>query len=225
MIVLVLVLSVLLGSAMAYYFSHIKHLARLLLTFSGAFLLTATVLEIFPIIYDTHDPTIGLFILLGVLLQIILEAITKGAEHGHFHYHKDDSFPISIFIGLIIHAFIEGTPLHEDANNHLLYTVAIHKIPVAIVLMGFIMKLTQNRLYQGLFILIFAFASPVGYWFGHLLTSDITLYVLAIVSGIFLHISTVIIFESSDHHNLKLKKFIALILGFAIAYLTVGHHH
>ncbi|MGI9526926.1 MAG: ZIP family metal transporter [Weeksellaceae bacterium] len=225
MTIIILLSSVFIGAGISYFFHHIRDLSRILLTFSGAFLLTATVLEIFPEIYHSEKPNIGLFILFGVFLQIILEAITKGAEHGHFHHHKEDSFPISIFLGLIIHAFIEGTPLHEDNDNHLLYTIAIHKIPVAIVLTGFIMKITTNRIYQFLFILIFAFASPIGYWFGHLLPSNATTYILAMVAGIFLHISTVIIFESSDNHRLKLKKIIALLLGFAVAYLTIGHHH
>lgn len=224
MIIFILISSVLLGSSIAYFFHHIKNLSRILLTFSGAFLLTATVLEIFPTLYHNANHNIGLFILLGVFIQIVLEAITKGAEHGHFHHHQS-SFPLSIFIGLMIHAFIEGTPLKEDANHHLLITVAIHKIPVAIVLTGFILNITSNKIYQILFLLIFALASPLGYWFGHFLPVETTPYLLAIVAGIFLHISTVIIFESSDNHRLKLKKLIALLIGFAIAYLTIGHHH
>jgi len=60
---------------------------KLLLAFSGAFLLALTVFELFPSAYENSDAkTVGIFVLLGILLQIFLEFFSKGAEHGHpFH--------------------------------------------------------------------------------------------------------------------------------------------
>lgn len=41
----------------------------------------------------------------------------------------------------------------------------------------------------------------------------------AVVIGMFFHISTTILFESSDGHKFNLSKFVAIILGVGIAYL------
>jgi hypothetical protein len=38
--------------------------------------------------------------------------------------------------------------------------------------------------------------------------------ILAMVVGIFLHISTTILFESDENHGFNLKKFVVIILGF-----------
>ena len=41
----------------------------------------------------------------------------------------------------------------------------------------------------------------------------------AIVIGIFFHISTIILFESSEGHKFNLSKLIAIILGVSIAFV------
>lgn len=225
MIFVILFASVVVGTILGWFFNKTKLIPSLLLTFSGAFLLTITVLEIFPKIYASDFiVSNGLFILLGVFIQILLESITKGAEHGHFHSSRDQEFPLAIFIGLFLHAFIEGIPLHSDTDHHLLTAIVIHKIPVALILYTFIASLTSQWQKQGLFMLIFALASPLGYLIGDLIPTEWLMPTLAIVAGIFLHISTVIIFESSDNHKLKQRKVISLALGFALAYFTLHQH-
>ena len=42
----------------------------------------------------------------------------------------------------------------------------------------------------------------------------------AIVIGIFLHISTVILFENAEGHRFNLLKFLSVCVGFAVAYFT-----
>ena len=54
---------------------------KLLLAFSGSFLLSVTVISLLPVVYETKNTTIGLYIMLGILFQIILEFFSKGAEH------------------------------------------------------------------------------------------------------------------------------------------------
>jgi len=54
--------------------------------------------------------------------------------------------------------------------------------------------------------------------------------IMAVVIGIFLHISTTILFESgsADHHKFNKKKMIAVFVGVAIAlmnFLFDGHDH
>ena len=75
---------------------------KLLLAFSGAFLLSLTVLHLLPGIIQrrtqttftkekkTHDFTSWVFIMIGILFQILLEFFSKGAEHGHVHVHTDE---------------------------------------------------------------------------------------------------------------------------------------
>lgn len=222
MTILILIASVIMGIILGMLFQKSQIVPRVFLTFSGAFLLTITVLEIFPKLYlAEHTLHLGLFVLLGVFIQILLEAVTKGAEHGHFHFHGQHDFPIAIFAGLFIHAFIEGMPIHGEDSEHLLTAIVIHKIPVALILFTFIARMTQDWKKQLLFMLLFALASPLGWWLGKYFSHAYLLPILAVVAGIFLHISTVIIFESSDGHKLKISKLLALLLGFALAYFTL----
>ena len=88
---------------------------KLLLAFSGAFLLALTIFELFPSVYENSDAkTIGIFVLLGILLQIFLEFFSKGAEHGHVHIYKEkSSFPWLLFFSLSVHAFLEGFPIEK----------------------------------------------------------------------------------------------------------------
>ena len=61
---------------------------KLLLAFSGAFLLSITVFNFLPEVYNNSNKPVGLFIMIGILLQVILEFFSKGAEHGHVHLNK-----------------------------------------------------------------------------------------------------------------------------------------
>lgn len=220
MLIFLLFISVFLGAGAGSFLLSNRSLHRLLLTFSGAFLLTVTLLEIFPHLFADSSHTIGLYVLLGVLIQIFLESFSQGAEHGHMHLHGTKSFPLSIFLGLFIHAFIEGMPIAHNSSSFI-WVLLVHKIPVAMILYTFIAKLTENQRHRWLFIFVFSLASPLGWSIGRYLPQTTTPIILAVVSGIFLHISTVIIFESSDGHKLKIQKIIALLLGFCIAYLSL----
>src|SRR5210317_360368 len=113
---------------------------KLLLAFSGAFLLSLTVFELLPEVYDHLDVRqTGLFIMLGILLQIILEFFSKGAEHGHVHIHKNSTvFPWVLFISLCIHSFLEGFPIHQ--HNDMVYGVLVHKIPIAILITSYLFQ-------------------------------------------------------------------------------------
>jgi hypothetical protein len=50
------------------------------------------------------------------------------------------------------------------------------------------------------------------------MVSDYLVYINAIVIGVFLHISTTILFESSEGHKFNLNKILAIIVAVAIAY-------
>ena len=72
---------------------------KLLISFSGAFILAICVLHLMPEIFNDYDAKIGAFILLGFLIQLLLEFFSGGIEHGHFHSHKKrfSSFSLRYF--------------------------------------------------------------------------------------------------------------------------------
>ncbi|MCC6838400.1 MAG: zinc/iron permease, partial [Bacteroidia bacterium] len=79
-------------------------------------------------------------------------------------------------------------------------------------------------------LVIFALVTPLGALTSHLIGAnmigDFSMYfdkIMAVVVGIFLHISTTILFESSENHRFNLIKFLIIILGAALAF--VGHGH
>ncbi|ADF52175.1 MAG: ZIP family metal transporter [Zunongwangia sp.] len=192
---------------------------KLLLSFSGAYLLSVTVFELLPEVYEHSGKEIGVFILLGLLFQIILEFISKGLEHGHMHHNPNtQQFPLMLLVSLGIHSLLEGFPLNE--SSHLLYGVAIHKIPVAAILSIFLFNSKIGNIKAFLFLLLFALMTPLGSWlklqFEFIQTY--AAYLNAIVIGVFLHISTTILFEASKNHKFNASKLGVIILGIILAY-------
>ena len=191
----------------------------LLLAFSGAFLLALIIFHLLPHVFDgLNDKLIGLCIIIGILLQIVLEFFSKGAEHGHVHPSSNSTIPWMLLISLGIHSFLEGTALKPDES--LIYGIVIHKIPVAIILSIFLLNTAQTIWKPLLFMTVFALMTPLGTFAVNYipLLRDLETPIMAIVIGILLHISTVIIFESSDGHKFNLGKITAILLGVAIAY-------
>ncbi|WP_405398163.1 ZIP family metal transporter [Maribacter sp. Asnod2-G09] len=193
---------------------------KLLLAFSGAFLLALTIFEMLPEIYSTVDSkSIGVFIMLGILFQIFLEFFSKGAEHGHVHISKkSQKFPWLLFISLCIHSLLEGLPI--STNDTIIYGILIHKIPIAIILSIFLLASNIKPVQAGLFMILFSIMTPLGTYLSHTieLFSTYGVYLNALVIGVFLHISTVILFESSEGHKFNLRKLLVIILGITIAY-------
>ena len=65
--------------------------------------------------------------------------------------------------------------------------------------------------------------SPLGVFAGDLFASlaDFHNEIMAMVIGIFLHISTTILFESSDGHKFSWQKILAIIVGACGAILSL----
>ncbi len=194
---------------------------KLLLAFSGAFLLGITIFEMLPEIFHDHEnsKTTSLFIVLGILLQICLEFFSKGAEHGHVHINdKENKFPWVLFISLSVHSIIEGSPLaHHD---HILYGIVVHKIPVVIVLTTFFLKSDLKNWTIAVFLILFSLMTPLGTYLNNEIPvlSEYSSHLMAMAVGIFLHISTTIIFESSDNHKFNLVKLMVISSGLIGAY-------
>lgn len=206
----------------------VKNAIKLLLSFSGAFLLAICALHILPDVYESHTENVGLFVLLGFLFQIMLEFYSQGTEHGHAHYHGHaKKIPLGIVVSLCIHAFFEGLPFgfHEAAHESYLLGIILHKMPVAFVLtsllIGHQLKKSITFILLALFALMPALGSlVVGYTD---VIADYYPYVMASVLGMMLHISTTILFEVSENHQFNRIKFTSVILGFLSAYLVLHH--
>jgi len=199
---------------------------KLVLSFSGAYLFAITVLHLMPDVYSSGNPQIGLFILGGFLLQIFMEQFSEGIEHGHIHKHnhKHLVFPLGIMISLCLHAFLEGMPLAQGQHNELVYGIALHHIPAAFALGSVLMENKLSKATISSLLILFALMSPLGYWLsfeiGQGVIGNIEVYfdrIMGVVIGIFLHISTTILFESSVDHKFNLKKVVAVLLGVSIA--------
>jgi zinc transporter ZupT len=216
------IVSVLLGVLIASLSKNKKTInTKLLLSFSGSFLLALTLFELLPDVYEHLDTKLtGLFIMGGILLQIILEYFSKGAEHGHIHVHKDEkAFPWLLFISLCIHSFLEGFAIND--HNDIVYGILIHNIPIATLISMFLLQSHYSKLQIAGFLIVFAFITPLGTLIASNFDfiSDYIHIINAFVIGIFFHISTTILFESSEGHKFNLSKLIALILGIGMAYL------
>lgn len=224
MVYFILIFSVVIGALSVLFIKPKKALTQILLAFSGAYLLSITVLHLLPEVYENHSNTIGFYILLGILIQSVLENFSKGVEHGHVHAHeKLQKIPWLLILSLGLHAFFEGIPLGHDENHTLLWAIIIHKIPIAIVLTTFLIQSKLSKTLIIITITLFAIMSPLGCivcesipFFSTYITE-----ITAIIIGVFLHISTIILFETSENHSYNFKKLIAIIIGFVLAWLSL----
>jgi len=214
-------ISVLLGYAIALFIKpKKKNNLKLLLAFSGSFLLSLTVINLLPEVYKSLNTSIGLYIMFGILFQIILEFFSKGAEHGHVHGHDEiKNMPWLLFISLCIHAFLEGFPV---AHHHdLAIGIAIHHLPIAIILTVFFVNANLNKRIIFLFMTAFAIMTPLGTFISGTIPilQDYYTEITAIVIGILFHISSTIIFESSEGHKFNIAKISMIVIGIGLAYI------
>ena len=225
--------SVLIGYAIALFLKPKKKTnLKLLMAFSGSFLLSITVMHLLPEVYEAslhahhdhdhgheHSNAIGIFIMLGILFQIILEFFSKGAEHGHVHGHEEmHKMPWLLFISLCIHALLEGFPVSH--HHDLALGIAIHHLPIAIILTSFFVNAHLNKTAILLFMVAFAIMTPLGTVLSEYLPFLTAYYTetTAVVIGILFHISSTIIFESSEGHKFNLAKLSMIAIGIVAAY-------
>jgi zinc transporter ZupT len=211
---------------------------RLILAFSAAYLFAITIMHMLPEAFMQQQvKQTGLFIVIGFCLQIVIDTFSTGIEHGHVHLHNHECkerLPYGIVIGLCLHSFLEGLPVYSinevngsHINHQLILGLAVHNFPITIAFVSLLKEhQSKNKLNGYLLLLIFSCMAPLGYLGSYVLQSfglnNYALYsniAYALVIGIFLHISTAILFESGDHHKYNIKKVIVMVFGIIVAYM------
>ena len=195
----------------------------------------------FPEAFEANSRA-GLWVIGGFLVQIGLEYLSKGMEHGHVHGNR---FGTLAFLSLCLHAFIEAMPfgLKILASTSmttmdtpwapsspcwrkrmgLLFGIGLHKLPVAIALMT-ILECHRDvpgapldvghRVYGGpLFSASFS-REPCRR------TPPHSAHWNGLLVGILLHIATIILFETADGHEFNGRKFPTVLLGLALSLMT-----
>ncbi len=220
---------------------------RLLNAFTGAFLLSLTVLHLLPELYHDHGPSggvksygplfIGGLMLCGFFVQVALDVISMGIEHGHSH-SVSGRMPWGVVIGLCLHALLEAMALgdghahgghdHQSPTRRLLLvSIIVHNYPVAIALLGMLLQSGMKRSSALGILALFAAMAPLGMFISsHTVLANYTQALMALVIGIFMHISTTILFEASDVHRFNFAKLAAIIFGTAVGVagvLIAGH--
>lgn len=218
---------------------------KLVLSFTGAYLFSITVLDLFPHVYftPTEPPeTIGIYVLAGFFFQLLLEQFSHGVEHGHLHHTHETRrsvFPLGIMLSLCLHALLEGMPLAARHQNELVFGIALHHVPAAFALGSLLMHTSLSKRGIVLLLMLFSIMTPLGFLLSKGISSgdigSIDRYfdrIMAMVIGVFLHISTTILFESgsADHHVFNRRKMIAVVLGIIVAltnffFNASGHLH
>jgi hypothetical protein len=246
-------LLVALGGALTFELAgqHLKHRLPLVLAFGGAYLIGLIFLHLVPEAY-AHEGQIGWYVLAGFLLQVVLEWMSKGIEHGHVHLPSgsNKAMPWGVYISLCLHALIESMPLteagghaHHDHHHHvhaahlvweqinaqLLLGLGLHKFPVALVLMGLLAALGMSTMKRWTMLLVFGSMPLLGMGAYELLVHSGAAWATLVPSvteglliGILLHIATTILFETGDGHRFNLAKLAVTVVGLAVAAISLG---
>ncbi|MCU0428682.1 MAG: ZIP family metal transporter [Cytophagaceae bacterium] len=224
------------GAALFLFPTFDKAKFKSVLSFSGAYLFAITVVHIFPEIFHENEryTAAAVFVLIGFFMQLALDFFSTGVEHGHIHlHHHDHHFPMSIFLALCVHSFLEGTllvhPEHASQHEHshgLMFGLLLHKIPESFALASVLVHHLGKKRKAMLALIAYALCSPLGVWVSEwmntsgLIQSEYMYYLFATVAGNFLFISTTIFFEASpSDHSFKGNRLLIFMFGAATAVL------
>ncbi|MCD6068754.1 MAG: zinc/iron permease [Bacteroidetes bacterium] len=237
---LLLFVPVLLCGLLVFRFKVSDNGLKLILAFSASYLLALSFLHLLPEVFGKGDEHIGIFILIGFFIQLFLDFFSTGIEHGHIHvhHHTNKKFPLAILFGLYFHSFLEGLPIsdivqaqHQEHSilgfkNSLVVGLTLHNIPISVAFVTMLQQMHVSKKNSIIYLVLFAAMAPLGSCFSGLLhvlgISNIDYIIqisLGIVVGIFLHISTTIMFESSNNHKYNFVKMATIIAGSVVAYL------
>jgi zinc transporter ZupT len=185
-----------------------------------------------PGVFQELGARAGLWLLGGFFIQLLLEVLSQGVEHGHIHAHERAGlgFAVQIMVGLCLHAYLEGAPLSgyhdfyaqhhaEEARvNHLLFGIILHKAPAAFALVALLLRSGFRYQITAICLLVFASMSPLGALTGEQLHLSPAMLnsLIALVIGSFLHIATTILFEAENQRTHQISWWKLLVIGAGI---------
>lgn len=230
--------------------------------FGGAFLFASCFINLVPHIFIGEEPyrfvtpgihfKVAAAVMIGFLIQLLLEQVTKGAEHGHnhcpcceetidadthhheHHHHEGHCHNTShvhpvtgLLLGLSIHAFLEGMPMVDldgDIHQGLLYGIVLHNIPIALVMVSLFMN-NGYKLGKSLLLLsIFAVMTPLGSLCNMFLMPQNEV-LQSLIMGVVVGILlhvSVSILFDHDHNRFSWVKLALILIAFVAAYFTPG---
>lgn len=159
----------------------------------------------------------GLFISLSI--HAFIEGIPLEAQ-----FHLGELFDVTHTEdvgGINEHVHHHGERLEVKG---LLLGIILHNIPVAIALMTLMLASGFNKKKAWVVLFVFSLMGPLGVVFGHFGAANLLIdlnILMAVVVGMFLHISTTIIFEAAENHRFNAIKLISLLFGVLLAIISV----
>jgi zinc transporter ZupT len=210
---------------------------KMILAFSGGYLMAVSLLHLLPEIYEGAGESAGLWILAGFYVQYLLDFFSGGLEHGHVHHHTHGNkmIPWTIFLSLCLHALFEGIPIgipfqDKETAWSLTLGIVVHNIPISMALTAMLSETGLSKTSLFTFLGIFSLMTPAGMYLaqtpmfntGEIHQHTGVALAMAFVLGIFLHIATTIVFESAADHKFNLQK-IAMIVSGSAAAILIGH--
>ena len=185
---------------------------RGLTVFGGAFLLAVCCLDLlpelaqglgFPVEHSLPGSAPFVAILVGFLVQQLIDALTAHAEHGH----TEGGFTLAgLLVGLSLHAFLEGMPLVSQTGQvdwGLTWGIVIHNIPVALILTALMAERGFGFGRTLATLAAFGLMSPLGSLAKRYLLQPDPFWqtvITGLVVGVLLHVSSSILFDHKRHH-------------------------
>lgn len=238
--IIVIFLCSFLGGISVFFFKNISQkYFKLILSFSGAYLFSITVIHILPELFHENEKPVltGVFVLIGFMFQVFLNFFSQGVEHGHLpththhHHHHHNGTSLLLFFSLLVHSLLEGSllvhphALHAKSEvGNILFGLATHKIPESLALGTILITSIHKKWLAFVLVFIYSLASPIGLYLGNILFDNAIVnhqwfdLLFAVIAGNFLHISTTIFFENeSPEHKAKGSKLIITLLAALVA--------
>ena len=193
---------------------------------------------------DAKD--VMIYVAVGFLLMLLIDVIIKERHHRMCHAEGEDEehhhgmASMSAFIGLSIHAFVDGlilaAALIVDSNIAwvTLGGMCIHKFVEIFSLSSTFLLSEDSRKHAMVYLVIFALITPIAAAISFLVLNGMDIegmagIPLAFAAGSFMFVTMCDILPEAFHReNQNVKAFVLLLIGIAIAagvFLLLGHHH
>lgn len=207
-----------------------EKLLKVFIAFAGGYIFSITILHLLPEVFSSQHQELAIVVLAGFFFQVFITRLSDGAEHGHLHVHQHThhaALPIGLLISMCLHAFTEGLPLglitgaKGSVNQTMPIGIALHEIPAAFALVSILQSEHLKKSTVWILLIVYASMAPLAVFIGNTLSTSFSIVlferVLAFVAGIFLFISTTILFENTENHQFKGQKLWAILIGVAVA--------